>query len=101
MSVEFTTESIELVLTVAGFAAAIFTGQKFITAKNAFLEVIGDVANLMALVHGVAKAGTCSPEQLTVIAKKTEEVWTDIQALGPSFAALLESKTGLAKLIGK
>lgn len=90
-----------IVVTLAGVGAAFFTNQKYKAAKDGILDVIGDVADLLAMVHAVARDGSCDAKTMTKIATKIEEVWLHIDALGPSFAALLASKSSLAKALSR
>ena len=88
-----------IVTTLIGLAGAIFTQQKYATAKANIVEVIGDVADLLAIVYDMSKSGDCSAERLKTIGIKVEEIWTDIESLGPTFAALLAQKSSLAETL--
>jgi hypothetical protein len=87
---------IYIVITLVGLGAAIFTQQKYAKAKENILGVIGDVADLLAMVYAASQAGSCDAATMQKIAAKIEEVWAHIEALGPSFEALLASKSRLA-----
>lgn len=89
-----------LIAALGGIAGAIFTQQKYATAKDNALEVIGDMADLLAMVYAL-KNGPCDADTLQKIIKKVEEVWADIEALGPSFAELLAQKSSLAEALSK
>lgn len=84
---------------LAGLAGAIFTQKKYATAKANVVEVIGDAADLLALIYGMSKSGDCSADRLKAIGSKVEEVWVGIEALGPTFKALLSSKSSLAETL--
>ncbi|MHC1687969.1 MAG: hypothetical protein AB9879_09720 [Methanothrix sp.] len=85
---------------VAGLASAFFVNQRYQTIKAQLLETVGDLADFLALVYAAAKGGTCNdPETVKKIISKTEEIWTDLEALGPSVAALLAQKSSLAEAI--
>ena len=93
---------ISVLIAISGVAAAIFTGQRYLSIKAQLLETIGDVADFLALIYAASKNGTCNdPETLKMIISKTEEIWTDLQALGPSVEALLAQKSSLADSIGQ
>jgi hypothetical protein len=92
---------ITILLAVGGLLAAVFTEKKYRKAKDNVLEVIGDTADLLAMVYKMAKSGSCDEASLNLVARKTEEVWGDLQALGPSFADLLSSKSSIAKVLSK
>lgn len=85
--------------TLIGLAGAIFTQQKYATAKANIVEVIGDAADLLALVYDMSKSGDCNADRLKAIGSKVEEIWTDIESLGPTFAALLAQKSSLAETL--
>lgn len=85
--------------TLIGLAGAIFTQQKYATAKANIVEVIGDAADLLALVYDMSKSGDCNADRLKAIGSKVEEIWTDIESLGPTFAALLAQKSSLAEAL--
>ena len=89
-----------LITTLGGIAGAIFTQKKYATAKDNVLEVIGDMADLLAMVYAL-KTSPCDADTLQKIIKKVEEVWADIEALGPSFAELLAQKSSLAEALSK
>jgi hypothetical protein len=89
-----------LITTLGGLVGAIFTQKKYATAKENVLEVIGDTSDLLAMVYAL-KTGPCDADTLQKIIKKVEEVWNDIEALGPSFAELLAQKSSLAKALKK
>jgi len=89
-------------IAISGLAAAVFTGQKYLAVKAQLLETIGDVADFLALIYAASKNGTCGdPETLKMIISKTEEIWTDLQALGPAVEAILAQKSSLADAIGQ
>lgn len=90
-----------LITTIGGLAGAIIGQQKYAKAKENLIETVGDIANLLAMIHSVSKAGECSPENMKLITKKVEEIWQDLQALGPSFAGLLADKSALAAMLKK
>lgn len=99
---EISVENIVLiVITLAGLAGAALTQSKYAKAKANLVEFIGDLADVLAMIHAVAKAGNCDAEQLKAIGSKIEELWTDIEALGPTFAALLAQKSSLAEALKK
>ena len=99
---EISVENIVLiVITLAGLAGAVLTQSKYTKAKANLVEFIGDLADVLAMIHAVAKAGNCDAEQLKAIGAKVEELWTDIEALGPTFAALLAQKSSLAESLAK
>ena len=89
-------------IAVSGIAAAVFTRQQYMAIKAQILETIGDLADFLALIHTAAKNGTCGdPDTLKLIISKTEEIWMDLQALGPAVEALLAQKSSLADAIGQ
>jgi hypothetical protein len=91
---------ISALVAVGGLAAALLTNQKYQKAKERLVEFIGDLADFLALVYAASKDNTlCDPTTLKTIAAKTEEIWTDIEALGPTFAALLAQKSSLAEIL--
>jgi hypothetical protein len=92
---------VTIALAIGGLFAAVFTESKYRKAKENVLETVGDTADLLAMIYKLAKAGSCDETSLNAIAKKTEEVWGDLQALGPSFAELLASKSSIAKILSK
>jgi hypothetical protein len=95
--------SIELVMSIlvaiGGLAAAAFGNQKYQAAKEPFVEFIGDLADFLAIVYAIGKAEKCDPETLKSLVSKVEEIWTDAQALGPTFEALLAQKSSLAEAL--
>jgi hypothetical protein len=91
-----------LLIAISGLAAAVFTGKRYLTIKAQFIETIGDIADFLALIYAASKNGTCNdPETLKMIISKTEEIWTDLQALGPAVEAILAQKSSLADAIGQ
>lgn len=93
---------VSALVAVAGLASAFFVNQRYQTVKAQLLETVGDLADFLALVYASAKSGTCNdPETVKKIISKTEEIWTDLEALGPSVAALLAQKSSLAEAISK
>lgn len=99
---ELTIDNIIMIVTaVGGIAGTIFTQKKYRDAKDNLVDVIGDVSNLLAMVYEVSKSGTCTPDQMKLISKKIEEIWTELADLGPTFASLLEDKADLAKVLSK
>lgn len=90
---------ITIITTVIGLATAVFAGNKYVTFKSAVVETIGDVADLLALIYAVSKKGSCDEASMKSIASKTEEIWTDLDTLGPSVSAILASKSSVAKAI--
>jgi hypothetical protein len=89
-------------IAIAGILAAIFTGQRYLAIKAHLLETIGDLADFLALIYAASKNGTCNdPETMKMIISKTEEIWTDLQALGPAVEAILAQKSSLADAIGQ
>lgn len=99
---ELTIETlILLITTLGGLAGAIVGQQKYAKAKANLIETVGDIANLLAMIYAISKAGECSPENMKIITKKVEEIWQDLQDLGPSFANLLADKSALAAVLKK
>lgn len=91
---------ISLLIAISGIAAAVFTGKQYLAIKAQLLETIGDVADFLALIYAASKNDTCSnPETLKLIITKTEEIWTDLEALGPAVQAILAQKRSLADAI--
>lgn len=90
-----------LITTIGGLAGAIIGQQKYAKAKENLIETVGDIANLLAMIHAISKAGECSPENMVLITKKVEEIWKDLGELGPSFAGLLADKSALAVMLKK
>lgn len=89
-------------IAISGIVAAIFTGQRYLSIKAQLLETIGDLADFLALIYAASKNGTCNdPETMKMIISKTEEIWTDLQALGPAVEAILAQKSSLADAIGQ
>lgn len=88
-----------IIVTLAGLGAAVFTNRKYNAAKENILGVIGDVADLMAMVYAAGQAGSCDADSMKKMAAKIEEVWQHMEALGPSFEALLASKSSLAEAL--
>ncbi len=99
---DLTIDNIILILTtLGGLAGAIFTQRKYQAAKENLVEIIGDVANLLTVIYEISKSGTCTPDQMQMISKKVEEIWTGLQNIGPTFADLLKEKTELAIAVSK
>ena len=99
---EISVENIVLIVTtLIGLAGVVFTQSKYAKAKANLVDFVGDLADVLALIHAVAKAGNCDAEQLKAIGSKVEEIWTDIEALGPTFSALLAQKSSLAESLAK
>lgn len=95
-------ENIVLILTtLAGLAGAVLTQSKYAKAKENLVEFVGDLADVLAMIYAMSKAGNCDAEQLKAIGSKVEELWTDMEALGPTFAALLAQKSSLAESLTK
>lgn len=95
-------ENIVLILTtLAGLAGAVFTQSKYAKAKENLVEFVGDLADVLAMIYAASKAGNCDAEQLKAIGSKVEELWADMEALGPTFAALLAQKSSLAESLAK
>lgn len=93
---------ISFLIAISGITAAIFTGQRYLSIKAQLLETIGDVADFLALIYAASKNGTCNdPETLKMIISKTEEIWTDLRAMGPTVEAILAQKSSLADAIGQ
>lgn len=91
--------AITIITTVIGLAAAVFAGNKYITFKNAVLETIKDVSDLLALVYALSTKGSCDESSMKEIASKVEEIWKDLDALDPAISAILANKSSIAKAI--
>lgn len=95
-----------ILVALGGLAAAVFTSRKYqsekeklLATKELFVEFVGDLADFLALVYAIGKAGKCDPETLQSLVKKVEEIWTDAETLGPTFEALLARKSSLAEAL--
>lgn len=85
---------VSVLIAIGGIIAALITEKKYRTARENILEFIGDLADFLAMVYDASKNDTLTnKETQAIIASKVEEIWTDLKALGPSFADILEKKS--------
>jgi len=91
---------ISLVVAILGILGSAFTlKQKSDMAAN-FLEFAKDLSDLLALVYATGNAGTIGEaENVKKIVGKVEEIWQDLEALGPAFQKVLEQKSAIAEAV--
>jgi hypothetical protein len=91
-----------VLIALIGIGGGLFAKAKADSFKNNMLEFVGDLADFLAMTYAAMNAGTITdPAVMKKIGGKIEELWTDIQALGPAFEALLCQKSSLAESISK
>lgn len=93
---------VSVLIAIGGIIAALVTEEKYRKARENILEFIGDLADFLAMVYDASKNNTlANKENQTVIVSKIEEIWTDLEALGPSFSDLLEKKSSVIEATKK